>query len=98
MATKTPTPDVQGDETTDQTVTLSMSDLSAFVQQRVNEALAARDAEHAQVLMDMRKLIPDHTVPAHAGGPGITRLQSWSLVQQEASARGDLAALETGAD
>lgn len=72
-----------------QQITLSLADLSAFVDQKVAEALAAAAVAHEDVLAEMRKLIPDHTVPMHAGGPGIAKAQSWSLAQQEASSRGE---------
>lgn len=75
-----------------QQITLSLADLSAFVDQKVAEALAQAAAAHEDVLAEMRKLIPDHTVPMHAGGPGIEKAQSWCLAQQEASARGEYAA------
>lgn len=72
--------------------------LDAYVEQKVAAALAKSAADHEQTIAAMRMLIPDHTVPQHAGGPGITRLPAWSLAQQEASQRGDLKLLETGTD
>lgn len=75
---------------TEETVTNSPG--NGYISREELEAiLAERDKKHAEELSAVRAKVPVAMVPANSGGPGIDQHQvSWSLVEQEAAARGDV--------
>lgn len=77
MVDKTATPDP------------AATDLDAIIADKVAAALAQRDAQHQATVDAMRAMIPDHTIPQNAGGPGITIRKTWCLAEQEAAGRGE---------
>lgn len=57
----------------------------------LQEILAERDRKHAEEMAEVRAQVPVAMVPMHSGGPGVDNHQkSWSLVEQEAAARGEV--------
>jgi hypothetical protein len=73
------------EDSADEPVYLTQAQLDQIIADR----LAERDADHQRAVEAMQLLIPQNSVPAHAGGSGLEIARSWSLAQQEASLRGD---------
>jgi hypothetical protein len=71
--------------TDDTTVTLSLGELDALIA----EKLASADKTYQDTLNALRAQVPSDTVPLHGGGPGLVRMPSWSLVEQELATKGE---------